>query len=136
MTFALGIAKGLRAVLEERGVSTAHMNADEMRHILGSHPDFKKETSCIECFLTEERGHITYMLPKYHSELNPIERVWAQSKRHTKAYYKYNIRSLRNTIIPALKTVSTENIQNYFRKVRHNMFAYLEVCLVVQNWRT
>lgn len=126
MTFALGIAKGLRAVLEERGVSTANMNADEMRQVLGRHPDFKNEKSRIERFLVEERGHITYMLPKYHCELNPIERVWAQSKRHTKAYCKYNIRSLRNTVIPALETVSTENIRNYFRKVRHYMFAYLE----------
>ena len=54
MTFALGIAKGLCAVLEERGVSTVHMNTDEMRHVLGSHPNFKNETSRIECFLTEE----------------------------------------------------------------------------------
>ena len=29
-------------------------------------------------------------------------------------------------IIPALDTVALDNIQNYFRKSRHHMFAYLE----------
>ena len=31
------VPKGLKAVLEERGVSTRHMNADKMREILGNH---------------------------------------------------------------------------------------------------
>lgn len=102
------------------------MNANEMRKVLGSHPDFKNEKSRIERYLIEDRGHIVYMLPKYHCELNPIERVWAQAKRYTKAYCKYNIRSLRTIIIPALETVTVENIKNYFRKSRHYMFAYIE----------
>ena len=66
------------------------------------------------------------MLPKFHCELNPIERVWAQSKRYTKAYCKYNIQSLRNNIILALDTVTIDHMSNYFRKVRHYMFGYLE----------
>ena len=126
MNFSLGVPKGMRRVLEERGVDTRSMKADEMRAALGSHPDFKNEKSSIERFLIEEKGHIVYMLPKFHCELNPIERVWSQSKRYTKAYCKYSIVSLRKTIIPALETVSLENIQNYFRKVKHYMFGYLE----------
>ena len=66
------------------------------------------------------------MLPKYHCELNPIERVWVQSKHNTRAYCKYTIQSLRTNINPALDSLSLENIQNYFRKVSHYMFAYLE----------
>ena len=78
--------------------------------------------------MVEEKHHIMYILPKFHCELNPIERVWAQAKRYTKAYCKYSIVSLRNTIIPALETVALESIQKHFRKVRHHnyMFAYLE----------
>lgn len=125
MVTSNGVAKGLRMVLEERGVNTAGMNASQMREILGQHSDFKNEKSRVERILSTH-GHILYMLPKYHCELNPIERVWAQSKRYTKAYCKYNIQSLRNMIIPALDTVSLQNIQNYYRKVRHYMFAYLE----------
>ena len=91
-------------------------------------PRLKNEKPSIERFLEEEKGHIVYMLPKFHCELNPIKWVWAQSKRYTKAYGKYSIVSLRKLIIPALAAVTLENINilNYFRKVWHYMFAYLE----------
>ena len=125
MNYSLGIPKGLRAVLEERGVNTKGMNADKMRETLGSHNDFKNEKSRVEQFLFE-RGHIVYMLPKFHCELNPIERVWAQAKRFTKAYCKYLLPSLRANIHPALDSVSLESIQKHFMKVRNYMFAYLE----------
>ena len=68
--------------LRERGISTHHMAVDQLREVLNSHPDFRNEKSTIERFLVEEKGHITYMLPKFHCELNPIERVWAQAKRY------------------------------------------------------
>ena len=55
MNYALGVPKGLRAVLEERGVNTKGMNAEEMREILGSHPDFRDEKSRVEKFLSEKR---------------------------------------------------------------------------------
>ena len=84
--------------------------------------------SSVERFLGEEKKHNVYMLPKYmyHCELNPIERVWAQAKRYSKAYCKYSIVSLRKTITPALESVTLESMQKHFRKVRHYMFAYLE----------
>ncbi len=107
MVNAHGIPKGMKRVLEERGVYTAKLNQKEMREILGSHPDFKYEKSRI-------------------CELNPIERVWAQAKRYARAYCKYNIQSLRNTIMPALDIVTLDNVKNHFRKIRHYMFAYLE----------
>ena len=125
MNYRGNVPKGLRVVLEERGIDTRKMNADEMRAILGSHPDFKGEKSRVERFLLE-KGHIAYLLPKYHCELNPIERVWAQSKKYTKAYCNYSIHSLRKNIIPGLESVPLESIQKHFRKVRHYMFAYLE----------
>ena len=45
MNFALGIPKGLRRVLEERGIDTREMNADKMREVLSSHPDYKNEVT-------------------------------------------------------------------------------------------
>ena len=119
MNYSLGVQKGMRAVLEERGINTWNMNADKMREVLGSHPDFKNEKSTIEWFLGEEKRHVVYMLPKFHCELNPIERVWAQAKRYSKAYCNYSIVSLQKTIGPALKSVSHDNIKKHFRKVRH-----------------
>ena len=119
------IAKGMRMVLEERGVSTAGKNADWMRKELASHPDFKNEKNMVERFLVG-KGHICVFLPKFHPELNPIERVWAQLKRYTKGHSKYTLPSLRKNIPLAYDTVTLDNINNHFRKVQHFMFGYLE----------
>lgn len=116
MKYSLGVPKSMRVILQERGVDTRGMVADGMRKVLGSRPDFQNEKSRIERFLVEDKGHIAYMLPKFHCELNPIERVWAQAKRYPKAYCKYSIKSLRNVVHPAPDSVSLESIQKHFRK--------------------
>ena len=113
-------------MLQERGIDTQGMNADQMREVLSGHPDFNDEKTATERLLVEERRHIVCMLPKFHCELNAIERVWAQAKRYARAYCKYSIKSLPNTITLALDSVMIENIQNHYRKVRHDMFAYME----------
>ena len=93
MNYALGVQKGMRVVLEERGVNTHGMNADWMHEVLSNHADFRIEKSRIEHFLMEDKEPIVYILPKFHCELNPIERVWAQTKRYSKAYCNYSIYS-------------------------------------------
>lgn len=109
----------------ERGIDARKMKMDRMREVLGSHPDFRDEKLMLERLLVE-KGHIMYYLPKFHCELNPTERVWAQAKQYSRAHCKYTITSLRRTVHPALDSVFLENIQNHFRKIRHYMFAYLE----------
>lgn len=73
-----GVAKGLRTILNERGVNTSTMKADDMRIILPNHIDFIKK-SIVEHYCSG-RGHLIYFLPKFHCELNAIERVWTQAK--------------------------------------------------------
>ena len=96
---------------------------DEMRAELASDQDFKEKTR-IEHFLNG-RGHCCIFLPKFHCELNPIERCWAQAKRFTRHHCNYTIGSLRKNVPEGLDTVSVENVQNYYKKVRHYMFGYL-----------
>ena len=76
-------------------------------------------------WLNKGEGHILCFLPKFHPELNPIERMWAQLKRFTKAHCKCSLPSLRKNIPLAYDSVTIENIRNHFRKVRHYMFGYL-----------
>ena len=123
MNFSLGVPKGMRTVLNERGVDTTGMVADKMRETLAAMDDFKNEKSLIKQI---RKGHIPVFLPKFHPELNPIERVWAQLKCYTKAHCKYSLPSLRKNIPNAYDSVTLDNIQNHFRKVRHFMFGYLE----------
>lgn len=94
----------MRIVLEEQGINTWKMNAEEMCDVLNSHPDFKNKFM-IEHFFFEEKN-IVYMLPKFDRELNPIERVWAQAKCYACAYCKYNIKSLWKTVTPAFDSVT------------------------------
>lgn len=58
--------------------------------------------------------------------MNPIERVWAQAKRNTKAYCRYTLPSLSQTIPKGLDSVTLDNIKNFHRKSRDYMFAYYE----------
>ena len=125
MVFSIGVAKGMKKVLQERGINTESLNGEQMRIILANHDDFRSEKPKVIRFLVT-RGHTALFLPKFHPEINPIERVWAQSKRYTKAYCKYTLPSLRSTVPLGLDSVTLENIQNFHRKCRHYMFAYLE----------
>ena len=83
-----GTPKGMKMVLEERGINTVRMNADDMRVVLSNHEDFRTEKTVIENFL-EARHHIVLFIPKFHCELNPIERVWGQAKVFTRAHTNY-----------------------------------------------
>ena len=119
-----GTPKGLRLVLEERGVNVKGMKLEDMQAKMAMYSDFQDEKSSIERYL-HGRGHGCIMLPKYHCELNPIERCWAQAKRFSRSHCNYTLPSLRKVVPNALDSVSLENIQNHFRKVRHYMFSYL-----------
>ena len=113
----------MRQVLEERGIDTNRMKAPDMRLVLGAHTDFKYEKTALEHFM-QERGHRAIFLPKFHCELNPIERVWGEAKRYSRAHCDYSFAGLERTIITALESVQLDTIRKYFRKCREYMQAY------------
>ena len=57
-----GRPKGMKRVLEERGVDTENMKAADMRLILGGHDDFKHEKTALE-HLMAAKGHRCYYIP-------------------------------------------------------------------------
>ena len=120
-----GTPKGMKMILEERGINTATMKADDMRIVLSCHDDFRTEKTLVEKFISNE-GHQVEFLPKFHCELNPIERVWGQAKCYSRQYTNYTLVRLRNIINPALDSVSTDLIRKYFRKVGDYERAYIE----------
>ena len=68
MTLEDGTPKGLKMVLEERGIHTANMKADDMRFVFSFHEAFRTETTHIQIFLLE-KGHKVLFLPRFHCEL-------------------------------------------------------------------
>ena len=85
MVLSDGTPKGMKLVLQERGTDVKGMTADKMREILGAHPDFSSQTTIVE-EVVQNRGHICLFYPKYHCELNPIERNWCHAKRVARQY--------------------------------------------------
>ena len=82
MTMDDGTPKGMKMILEERGINTSSMKADDMKIVLSFHDDFRTEKTLVEKFLIDE-GHKVIFL-KFHCELNPIERVWGQAKCYSR----------------------------------------------------
>ncbi len=68
-----GIPKGMKQVLEERGINTATLLGPDMKIILANHDDFKSEKTIVENYIIN-RGHYVHFIPKFHCEMNPIER--------------------------------------------------------------
>lgn len=112
----------MKQVLEERGINTSTLKADDMRTILSYHHDFATEKTKIE----QREGLKAIFLPKFHCELNPIERVWGQAKKYSRAYTNFTFVRLRTIIDPALDSVAIDLIRKYFRRVREYERAYLE----------
>ena len=125
LVFSTGIPKGLIQVLKERGIDTRKMKLDDMRKELASHPDFRDEKTKTEHELNR-CGHVCVLLPKFHCELNPIERYWAQAKRYTRAYSNYTIAGLQKNTPDGLEVITLENIRNHYRKVQTYMFGYVQ----------
>ena len=88
-----GQPKGMKMILEERGIDTAKMKAADMRLVLSGHRDFKYEKTSLE-HLMDEKGHKCYYIPKFHCELNSIEGVWGEAKRYTRANCDYSWKEL------------------------------------------
>ena len=120
-----GQAKGMKLVLQERGVDTTGMKADAMRAKLKTYSDFKNQKTILEEFI-ERRGHLCIFYPKFHCELSPIERVWCHSKKHTRAYANGSIIRLRQLVPEGLNSVTTERIKKFFRTCRDYERAYRE----------
>lgn len=96
-----GLPKGMEKVLEERGINTATLKADDMRSLLPYHHD---EKTMIE-HLLETEGLKGIFLPKFHCELNPIERVWGQAKKCSRAHTNFTFVRLQTIIDQALDLI-------------------------------
>ena len=125
MVYPDGTAKGLQTILTERGITVGSILADDLRTILSNHQDFKEEKTQVEHTVARWNMKCLF-IPKFHCELNPIERVWGQSKVYARAHTNFTLVKLRKLLDPALDSVSVDLIRKYFRKARDYEQAYRE----------
>ena len=130
----IGQPKGIRQLLKELGMfngelkrtASADSGDDSLDRIFNSLSFIEEQKSVLE-EVTEEKGGKCLMLPKFHCEFNPIERVWGRTKMYIRAFNTGALPNLRKIILTAL---SHENIPEdlhvkYERKSRDYMRAYL-----------
>ena len=84
-----GIQKGsqLKSLLEERGVIATGLKKEDMIKIVEDMRDFKFQKIKVEELILN-KGHRA--IPKFHCELNLIERVWCHAKQYTRSHCDYS----------------------------------------------
>ena len=83
-----------------------------MREILGKHEDFQNQTTLVE-ELIASRSHLCFFFPKFHCELNAIERVWCHAKNYARKYVNGSIVRLRTVVPQSLNTCDNELISKF-----------------------
>jgi hypothetical protein len=118
------VFKGMDRILAERGINTSALRAECpgfkcaegatdccTRRVIWNQPDFANVKSVLED-ACDARGFKVVFLPKFHCELNPIERCWCHAKR----LYRLNPPSsseaeLEKNVVKALDSVPIQTIR-------------------------
>lgn len=114
-TDLVGVAKGMKQVLWERGLYVTGMvekvpdddlHRDQslsMTHALSQCEDFRNEVTALQEILSR-RGHILVMTPKGHCELagEGIEYCWGKMKKHFRKHNRCNLKGFNQLIIDSM----------------------------------
>lgn len=123
--------KGLKTILEERGLWSSGLKLEDAQNLLNAQPDFQDQMEWLEEVVTSQRGvndekfHV-YFYPKFHPEFNPIERMWGAAKTRLRAECKHEFQWLVESFPKFLREIPLPQIQRYFRGARRYWDAYRE----------
>ena len=142
-----GKAKGIRQVLLERGLwqdgrkdgtrflLTCPKTKDQpgcdpafngeccATTLLQSQRDFKEQKGWLQ-ELVEAAGHSIIFYPKFHCELNFIERFWCAAKYYTRENCGYSLDDLRKTIPAAFQSIPVATINRHYQHCARTIEAY------------
>ena len=118
-----GKQKGVRTILEERGLFIPGMKLGEARKLLSSQPDFSSQRPLlVETVQNAEHSIIFY--PKFHPEFNFIEMFWGSCKAFTRKHCDYSWKTLQTTVPLALNSIPLSRIRRFARKSERYIDAY------------
>ena len=139
MNFPDGRPKGIKQILSERGLWKKNMvgecrlcrdgNNNPLRvdccgrKIISLQPDFLAQRSAL-VEVIEDSGHVCIFFPKFHCELNFIERYWGAAKRYARNNCNYTWSGLQETVPRALDSVDLITIRRFARKTWRYMDLY------------
>lgn len=93
------------------------------RYCLSNEPDFLEQREWIREVI-EERGHYVIYYPKYHCELNFIERVWGYMKAKLRKECDYSFAGLKGRLPHVINSVTKTFVRKLFRSVLRFMQGY------------
>jgi hypothetical protein len=85
--------------------------------------DFKEQKGWLEEALEAEHQEVIFY-PKFHCELNFIERFWCSCKHYTREHCTYLFEGLRETLPVAIASLSTATINRYYKYCARTIEAY------------
>lgn len=104
----------IKDVLTERGFDVKGKTLKELKELLGAQPDFAEQLELLQ-EIAEREGVILVFLPKFHCELNPIERAWAYAKRSTRATCDFKLDTLRVKLGELFRDLPGDTCKRWFR---------------------
>ena len=117
------VQKGIKSILQERGLWTDSLKLPEARKLLAEQPDFRQQQEWVVETLTKAGHHIIY-LPKFHCELNYIEHLWCAAKAYARSHCTYSFAALKGMVPEALDSVSLATFRRLHRRCQCYMYAY------------
>ena len=95
------------------------------RRVLSQQQDFREQKGQLQEEV-EAANHLIIFYPKFHCELNFIERFWCAAKWYARENCAYSFEGLRQTVPAALESVTTASINRYYGHCARVIDAYSE----------
>jgi hypothetical protein len=120
-----GEQKGIRRILQERGLWRDQFKLDSAIEILRNEPDFVAQShmSWLKEVVTSAH-HMFIYFPKFHPEFNFIERYWGMAKRYARSKCAYSFKELEAMVPEAILSVSLQTIRRLYNHCWRYIDAY------------
>jgi hypothetical protein len=84
------------------------------RRVLGAEKDFRNQKGRLQEEV-ENLGHRVLFYPKFHCELNFIERYWCRAKWFARENCGYGFEALKAIVPEALASVTEASIRGFYK---------------------
>ena len=95
------------------------------RRVLSQQQDFRDQKGHLQEEI-EAANHLIIFYPKFHCELNFIERFWCAAKWHARENCEHSPEGLRKIVPAALDSVSAVSINRYYNHCARVIDAYTD----------